>query len=87
MVPTREIFSKILILPLFKIDDAAHWVNDLGGDSMSYVELVRDLQDKFDIVIPEELYGKLTCINDFVLEIATLKKINVKADDSKKENK
>ena len=87
LVPTREIFSKILILPLFKIDDAAHWVNDLGGDSMSYVELVRDLQDKFDIVIPEELYGKLTCINDFVLEIATLKKINVKADDSKKENK
>jgi len=75
LIPTREIFSKILILPLFKIDDAAHWVNDLGGDSMSYVELVRDLQERFNVVIPQELYGQLTCINDFVLEIAKLKKL------------
>ena len=72
--PMRDIFSKILILPKFKIEDGAHWINDLGGDSMNYVELVLKVQDTFNVTIPEELYGQLTCINDFVEEVAKLKK-------------
>lgn len=71
--PMREIFSKILILPSFKIDDDGHWINDLGGDSMSYVELITTVQDRFGIEIPEDLYGKLTSINDFTEEVAKLK--------------
>lgn len=74
LLPVRALFSKILILPSFKIDDDAHWINDLGGDSMSYVELIKDVQDKFNVTIPEEKCGQLTCINDFVLEIANLQK-------------
>ena len=70
--PVRKIFSKILILPEFKIDDDAHWVDVLGGDSMSYVELITTIQDHFDVVIPETSYGKLTCVNDFVEEIVSL---------------
>lgn len=72
--PMREIFSKVLILPKFKIEDDAHWINDLGGDSMSYVELITDVQDKFQIEFPEELLGKMANINDFVIEIAKLLK-------------
>lgn len=72
--PMRDIFSKILVLPKFKIEDNAHWINDLGGDSMNYVELVLKVQDTFQVTIPEELYGQLTCINDFVEEVAKLKK-------------
>ena len=71
--PMRKIFSKILILPEFKIDDDAHWVDALGGDSMSYVELITTVQDQFDVIIPETSYGKLTCVNDFVEEIVSLK--------------
>ncbi|MCQ2802144.1 MAG: AMP-binding protein [Bacilli bacterium] len=70
----RKIFSKILILPLFKIDDDAHWVNDLGGDSMSYVELLTSIQEEFKVTIPENLYGQLATINDFVEQVALLKK-------------
>jgi len=70
----RDIFSKILILPKFKIEDDAHWINDLGGDSMNYVELVREVQEEFEVVIPEEKYGQLTCVNDFVEQVATLRK-------------
>ena len=70
--PMREIFSKILILPKFKIEDDAHWVNDLGGDSMSYVELITTVQERFNVIIPEELYGQLATINDFVEEVAKL---------------
>ena len=74
LLPMRDIFSKILILPKFKIEDSGHWINDLGGDSMSYIELIRDIEYQFEIKIPEEKYGQLTCINDFVYEVAVLKK-------------
>ena len=70
----RNLFSQVLVLPTFKIDDEDHWINDLGGDSMNYVELVQEIDRVFDIEVPEEQYGKLTCVNDFVEEIARLKK-------------
>lgn len=73
--PMRAIFSKILILPQFKIDDDGHWINDLGGDSMSYVELLTTVQDSFKVTIPEELYGKLATVNDFTEEVDKLLKI------------
>lgn len=77
--PLRKIFSQVLILPEFKIDDDAHWINDLGGDSMSYVELIRDVQDEFAIEFPESLLsGQMATVNDFVYEIAKLKKGDVK---------
>ena len=82
LVPMRQIFSNVLILPVFKIDDDAHWINDLGGDSMSYVELIRDVQEKFDITFPEELLGQMATVNDFVYEVAILKK-----GDPKKQKK
>ena len=71
--PLRDAFSRILYLPKFKITDDGHWINDLGGDSMSYVELIQFVDANFDIKIPEEKYGVLTCINDFVEEIIRLK--------------
>ena len=70
----RQLFSKVLVLPTFKIDDEDHWINDLGGDSMNYVELVQEIDHEFNIEISEEKYGVLTCVNDFVEEIAHLKK-------------
>ena len=86
LIPMREIFSKVLILPAFKIEDDAHWINDLGGDSMSYVELIRDVQEKFEIEFPESLLGQMTCINDFVYEVAKIKngEPDVKAKTHKK---
>ena len=72
--PVREIFSKVLILPAYKIEDDAHWINDLGGDSMSYVELIKELQEYFHIAFKEETLGVMANINDFVTEIAKLKK-------------
>ena len=72
--PIRAIFSKILILPQFKIEDDGHWVDDLGGDSMSYVELITTIQDRFGVTIPENLYGQLATINDFTEEVSKLLK-------------
>ena len=72
----RQLFSKVLVLPTFKIDDEDHWINDLGGDSMNYVELVQEIDHEFNVEIAEEKYGVLTCVNDFVEEIAHLNKEN-----------
>lgn len=74
----RSVFSEVLILPEFKIEDNAHWINDLGGDSMSYVEMLTKLQDIFTITFPEEKLGQMSCVNDFVYEIATIQRDNNK---------
>ena len=73
LIPIREIFSETLVLPMFKINDTDHWINDLGGDSMNYVEACQKINAKFGITIPEEDYGQMTCVNDFVLEVIKLK--------------
>ena len=74
VIKMREIFAKILILPIIKIEDNAHWINDLGGDSMSYVELINTINSEFGISIPEEKYGKLENVNDFAYEVLVAKK-------------
>lgn len=67
-------FAQVLLLPEFKIDGEAHWINNLGGDSMSYIEMVQNLDKLFKVTIPEEKYGLLTCVNDFTKEIIDLRK-------------
>ncbi len=68
-----KIFSKILMLPEFKIDPDSIWTSDLGGDSMSYIEMVQTLDKAFKIEIPEDKYGLLGNVNDFTKEILILK--------------
>lgn len=69
----RQIFSKVLLLPVYKLSDDGHWIDDFAGDSMSYIALVHEIEDSFHIQFEEENYGKFTCIRDFTLYL--LKKI------------
>lgn len=69
----RSLFSKTLYLPQVKIGDDDHWINDLGGDSMSYIELINYIDQEFGIKIPEELYAKLTSVNEFAEQVLILK--------------
>ncbi len=68
----RKIFSKTLLLPSIKIGDDDHWINDLGGDSMSYVELITTINEEFKVEIPEEKYAVLTSVNEFAEAILEL---------------
>lgn len=68
----RNIYAKTLLIPLFKVDNAANFSKDLGGDSMSYVGMVDDINKAFHLSIPTELYGRLVSVNDFALEILQL---------------
>lgn len=69
----RHLFAKTLYLPTIKVGDDDHWINDLGGDSMSYIELISALDNEFGIKIPEELYAKLTSVNEFTEQVLILK--------------
>ena len=69
----RNLFAKTLYLPIVKIGDDDHWINDLGGDSMSYIELINSIDESFGIKIPEELYAKLTSVNEFTEAVLNLK--------------
>lgn len=70
--PIKAMFSKVLSLPDFKVDNDAHWVNKLGGDSMNYIELITMIQDKFKIEFKEEDLGNLACVNDFTRKVEEL---------------
>ena len=67
-----KVFSSILMLPASKIDPEAIWNVELGGDSMSYIEMCQALDSTFGITIPEEKYGVLGCVADFAKEILDL---------------
>ncbi len=65
----KEKFAAILLIPLYKIDDDADFGRDLGGDSMSYVSLVEDINRAFKITISPSKYGRLLSVNDFAEEV------------------
>lgn len=45
---------------------AAHFVDDLGADSLDQVELVMKLEEDFDIEIPDEDAEKIQTVQDAV---------------------
>lgn len=64
----RKIFSDVLILPQEEIGDRAHFVIDLGGDSLSVIGVIAQLEEKYNIEITDEDFAK--AVN--VYEIAEL---------------
>jgi len=52
-----------------KISADTHFVNDLGADSLDTVELVMELEEEFDINIPDEAAEKIQTIGEAVKHI------------------
>ena len=49
-------------------------VEDLGADSLDFVELVMAFEDEFNITLPDEDVGKLKTIGDIVEYINKINK-------------
>lgn len=49
-----------------KISRETHFVNDLGADSLDTVELVMELEEEFDISIPEESAEKIQRVGEAI---------------------
>ncbi|MFP6667184.1 MAG: acyl carrier protein [Pirellulales bacterium] len=52
-----------------KITVETHFVNDLGADSLDTVELVMELEEEFDISIPDDAAEKIQTIGEAVKHI------------------
>jgi acyl carrier protein len=49
-----------------KVTDTAHFVDDLGADSLDIVELVMAFEEKFSVEIPDEDSQQLTTVGKAV---------------------
>ncbi len=49
-----------------KIGRDTHFVNDLGADSLDTVELVMELEEEFEISIPEDAADKIQRVGEAV---------------------
>jgi len=47
-----------------KVTDTAHFVDDLGADSLDIVELVMALEEEFGIDIPDDDADKMKTVGD-----------------------
>ncbi len=69
-----EIVSEQLGVNKDQINDETHFVNDIGADSLDTVELVMELEEEFDINIPDDAAEKIQTVGEAVhyieLEVA-----------------
>ena len=54
-----------------KVTEAAHFIDDLGADSLDTVELVMAFEKEFDIDIPDEDAEKMRTVGDAVAYLNT----------------
>ena len=65
-----ELVSEHLGVDIEKITDDTSFINDLGADSLDIVELVMDLEEEFDVKIPEDIADKIQTVGDAVAFIS-----------------
>jgi len=58
--------SEELEIDAGKISMEAHFKNDLDADSLHLVELAMELEDRYDISIPDEVALELTTVGSVV---------------------
>ena len=61
-----EIIQSKLSVNAEQITPEASFTEDLGADSLDTVELVMDLEEQFNITIPEEDQEKLRTVQDAI---------------------
>ena len=52
-----------------KVNEETSFINDLGADSLDTVELVMELEDEFDLSIPDEAAEKIKTVGDAIKHI------------------
>ena len=61
-----NIVSEQLGVEKEKITRDSNFVNDLGADSLDTVELVMELEEEFDISIPEDAAEKIQTVGEAI---------------------
>jgi acyl carrier protein len=62
----KEIIVQELSVPEEKVKESSTFESDLRADSLDVVELVMELEEKFEIEIPEEDFEQIRTVGDLV---------------------
>jgi len=62
----RGIIAEETQVPVDQVKETSNFESDLKADSLTQVELVMELEEKYDIEIPEEDLEKLQSVGDVV---------------------
>lgn len=62
----RGIIAEETQVPVDQVKENSNFESDLKADSLTQVELVMELEEKYDIEIPEEDLEKLQSVGDVV---------------------
>ena len=68
---TTEILGKHVDLDR-AISPKDHIQNDLGLDSLGVMEVVADIEDRFEVQIPQEMLSTISTVDDVVKALAQL---------------
>jgi len=69
---TTEILGKHVDLDR-PISPKDHIQNDLGLDSLGVMEVVADIEDRFDVQIPQETLSTISTVDDVVKALSKLR--------------
>ncbi len=67
----KQIIVEQLGVDASEVTPQAHFVNDLGADSLDTVELVMALEEEFDTEIPDEQAEKIQTVGQAIEYIQT----------------
>lgn len=60
----RALYARALDIPADSIRDDAHFIDDLGGDSLQVLSLSLQAEEQLGVLIPPEEYGQCTTVRD-----------------------
>ncbi len=62
----KDVTAEKLGIEKSKISRDSNFLEDLGADSLDTVELVMEMEEEFDIEIPDEDANELRTVNDVI---------------------
>ena len=65
----KELLSKQLNKPVEEITEDKEVVKDLGADSLDVVELLMNLEEEFNITVPEDVAVGIKTVEDIIKAI------------------